>query len=346
MKALIAMSGGVDSSMAAKLTIEKGIECIGCTMKLFENEDADPDNVEDARNVASRFDMPFYVFDLRDEFQNCVMEKFVQFYAEGKTPNPCIDCNRHLKFGELLQKAEELGCDYIVTGHYGRIEHDESTGKYILKKGADPAKDQSYVLHRLTQKQLAHILMPLGEYTKTEIRAMAEKAGFANANKPDSEDICFIPDGDYAAMIERFLGKEFPPGEFVDTKGNVIGQHRGIIHYTVGQRKHLGQTFGEPRYVCRVDAENNRVVLGTAEEVFSEKATVTEFNWISGEVPKEDVRCTVRTRYQQKEKPATVRVLSDETVEIIFDEPQRAVTPGQAAVLYDGDIVLGGGTII
>ena len=346
MKALIAMSGGVDSSMAAKLTIEKGIECIGCTMKLFENEDADPDNVEDARNVASRFDMPFYVFDLRDEFQNCVMEKFVQFYAEGKTPNPCIDCNRHLKFGELLQKAEELGCDYIVTGHYGIIEQDESTGKYILKKGADPAKDQSYVLHRLTQKQLAHILMPLGEYTKTEIRAMAEKAGFANANKPDSEDICFIPDGDYAAMIERFLGKEFPPGEFVDTKGNVIGQHRGIIHYTVGQRKHLGQTFGEPRYVCRVDAENNRVVLGTAEEVFSEKATVTEFNWISGEVPKEDVRCTVRTRYQQKEKPATVRVLSDETVEIIFDEPQRAVTPGQAAVLYDGDIVLGGGTII
>ena len=355
MKALIAMSGGVDSSMAAKLTIEKGIECIGCTMKLFENEDAglktqrtccSLDDVEDARSVARRLNMPFYVFNYKDEFRSCVMEKFVRSYAEGKTPNPCIDCNRYLKFDKLLQRAGEIGCDYIVTGHYAIIERDDSTGKYLLKKGVDPAKDQSYVLHRMTQEQLAHTLMPLGGYTKADIRVMAEKAGFVNANKPDSEDICFVPDGDYAGMIERFLGKEFPPGEFVDTSGNVIGQHRGIIHYTVGQRKHLGQTFGEPRYVCGVDAEKNRVILGTANEVFSEKALVTDFNWISGEAPKCDIRCTVRTRYQQKEKPATVRVQADGTVEIVFDDPQRAVTPGQAAVLYDGDIVLGGGTII
>ena len=355
MKALIAMSGGVDSSMAAKLTLEEGIECIGCTMKLFENEDAGVearrtccslDDVEDARSVARKLGIPYYVFNYRDVFRSCVMEKFARSYAEGKTPNPCIDCNRYLKFGRLMLRAQELGCDYVVTGHYARIEFDARTGRFLLRKGVDQAKDQSYVLYQMTQQQLAHTRMPLGDYTKQEIRELAETAGFVNADKPDSEDICFVPDGDYAAMIERHMGKQFPEGDFVDLQGNVIGRHRGIIHYTIGQRKHLGQTFGRPMYVCGIDAEANRVVLGEAEDVYVSHAKAGEFNWISGSPPAGEIRCRVRTRYHQPEKWARVRTDRAGFVRIDFEEPQRAVTPGQAAVLYDGDIVLGGGTIL
>ena len=343
MKALIAMSGGVDSSVAAKLTIEAGYECIGCTMKLFDSDSAG--NTEDARKVAERLGMPFHVFDLRGLFRSCVIDGFVDAYSHGRTPNPCIECNRNLKFGELMQMADELGCDKIVTGHYARIEQDPETGRYLLRKGLDESKDQSYVLYNLTQEQLAHVLFPLGGLTKAEVRSLAGADGFENADKSESQDICFVPDGDYAAVVEKYAGHEFPEGDYVDLKGNVIGRHKGIIHYTIGQTRGLGQAFGEKRYVCRIDAEKNQVVLGHNEDVFSYAAKAVNFNWISGETPEGEIRCLARVRYTQKEQPATVRQTGD-AVEIIFDEPQRAITPGQSAVLYDGDIVLGGGVII
>ena len=341
MKALIAMSGGVDSSVAAKLTMEAGCECIGCTMELFGESAA-----EDARLIAERLGMPYYVFNLEDEFRSCVINKFIDSYSHGVTPNPCIDCNRTMKFGMLLQKASELGCEYIATGHYARVERDPETGKYLLRKGLDPSKDQSYVLYTLTQQQLAHILFPLGGLTKNQVRSLAEADGFVNADKPESQDICFVPDGDYASVIKNYSGLTFPEGDYVDLDGNIIGTHRGIIHYTIGQHKHLGQAFGEKRYVCRIDAENNRIVLGRNEDVFSSYAKAVDFNWISGEVPEGEIRCRVRVRYKQKEQWATVRPIGTDAAEMFFDEPQRAITPGQAAVLYDEDLVLGGGTLV
>ena len=348
MKALIAMSGGVDSSVAAKLTIEAGCECVGCTMKLFDADTAEAVKsgpADDARKIAERLGMPFHVFDLKEMFRRCVIDKFVEAYSSGRTPNPCIDCNKNLKFGELMQKADKLGCDKIVTGHYARIEQDPETGKYLLRKGLDASKDQSYVLYNLTQEQLARVLFPLGGLTKTQVRELARADGFENADKSESQDICFVPDGDYTSVIEKYSGREFPEGDYVDLDGNVIGTHHGIINYTIGQTRGLGQAFGEKRYVCRINAEKNQVVLGNNEDVFSSTAKVTDFNWISGEAPAEDIRCRVRVRYKQKEQWATVHPTGKETAEITFDEPQRAITPGQSAVLYDEDIVLGGGII-
>ena len=344
MKALIAMSGGVDSSVAAKLTKEAGYECVGCTMKLFDT--AEENNADDARKVAGRLGMDFYVLDLQDDFRCRVIDKFIDCYSRGVTPNPCIDCNKNLKFGKLLQKADELGCDHIVTGHYARVEHDSNTDKYLLRKGLDVSKDQSYVLYTLTQEQLSHILFPLGELTKAQVRELAESGGFDNANRPESQDICVVPDGDYAAVIRKYADCEFPDGDYVDLEGNVIGKHKGIIHYTIGQTRGLGQAFGEKRYVCRIDAEKNQVVLGHNEDVFSSYAKATDFNWISGKPPEGEIRCRVRVRYKQKEQWATVRPLGEDAAEIFFDEPQRAITPGQAAVLYDEDVVLGGGTLV
>ena len=345
------MSGGVDSSMAASLMTERGYECIGCTMKLFEGSQGEKaccslDSVEDAGSVARKLGMPYYVFNFKDEFKKCVIDKFVSCYEQGKTPNPCIDCNRYLKFQKLMQRAAELKCDIVVTGHYARVVYDEETGKYLLKKGLDERKDQSYVLYCLTQEQLRHIVFPLGEYTKPQVRQMAEERGFVNASRPDSQDICFVPDGDYASVIEMYSGKTFPQGEYVDLDGNPMGTHKGIIHYTIGQHKRLGVAFGEPKYVCRIDPVENKVVLGRNEDLFSTYAKAGDFNWISGEVPEGEIRCRAKVRYKQKEQWATVRALSETEVEIVFDEPQRAITAGQAAVLYDNDTVLGGGTIL
>ncbi|MDO4965392.1 MAG: tRNA 2-thiouridine(34) synthase MnmA [Lachnospiraceae bacterium] len=351
-KALIAMSGGVDSSIAAKLMKDAGYECIGCTMKLYDNDDigiskghtcCSLDDVEDARKVAEANDMPYYVLNFKDGFNECVIKRFVDAYEAGRTPNPCIDCNRFMKFDKLFKKAEEFGCDYVVTGHYARIE--EKDGKLVLKKGLDETKDQSYVLYSMTQEQLKHTLFPIGNIKKTEVRGLAEENLFVNANKPDSQDICFVPDGDYAAFLKRHTGKKYKTGDFIDNEGNVLGEHKGIVNYTIGQRKGLGVAFGKPLYVTDIRPDDNVVVLGENEDLFSKSFIVTDFNWISGVVPVGEISCKVKIRYRQKEQPATVRPLSDGRVEIEFDEPQRAITKGQAAVLYDGDIVLGGGTI-
>lgn len=355
MKALIAMSGGVDSSVAAMLAQKAGYECIGCTMQLFD----DPTQVgsSDAEAVARSLGMRFHAFDMRDRFKTHVIDDFIEQYSAGRTPNPCIVCNRTMKFGALLEKATELGCEKIVTGHYARIAFDNDRERYTLRKAKDLSKDQSYVLYHLSQEQLSRILLPLGEYTKDEVRKLASDAGFVNASKAESQDICFVPDGDYAAVIRSYTGRDYPPGDFVDLEGNVIGTHKGIISYTIGQHKRLGQAFGVPRYVCAIDGENNRITLGGPDDVFSGTARVTDCRWIDGKVPSPEIRCRVRLRYKQQEQWATVHpIISDQAgsieegsssdAEIVFDEPQRAITPGQAAVFYDGDRVLGGGTII
>ena len=352
MKALIAMSGGVDSAVAAYLMQRDGWDCIGCTMKLFQNEDAgierektccSLDDVEDARAVAFRMGIPHYVFNFSDEFREKVIEKFIRAYQQGRTPNPCIDCNHYLKFSRLYHRARELGCDAVVTGHYARIEEED--GLWRLKKALDPDKDQSYVLYHLNQEQLAHTRFPLGGMTKTETRALAQTQGFVNARKPDSQDICFVPDGDYARVIELRTGLVPPPGDFVDCAGRVLGRHRGILHYTVGQRRGLGLSFDQPWYVVRIDAAANTVTLGPKEALFSRTALVESFHWISGRTPAAPIRCAVKIRYRHSEQPCLLTPLEDGRVRLDFDTPQRAVTPGQSAVAYDGDEVLGGGEL-
>lgn len=351
-KVIIAMSGGVDSSVAAFLMKEKGFDCIGATMKLYDNDEigisrektcCSLDDIEDARSVARRLSMPYYVFNFKEEFEEKVIRKFISTYENGGTPNPCIDCNRYLKFEKLFQRMNELEYNYVVTGHYAKIE--ENDGWFYLKKAVDDTKDQSYVLYSLTQYQLSHILFPLGEYTKNEIRDIAEKQGFLNARKKDSQDICFVPDGNYTDFIERYTGKKYPPGDFVDINGKLIGKHQGIIRYTNGQRKGLGVAFGQPMYVAGKNIEKNTVTLCTNEELFSKELKAVDFNWIIPN-PQNEIKCSARVRYNMREKPATAYINDDNSVIVVFDEPQRAITRGQAVVLYDGDIVLGGGTIV
>lgn len=352
-KVLIAMSGGVDSSVAAFLMKEQGCQCIGATMKLFHNEDigvkrtktcCSLEDVEDARSVAFRLGIPYYVFNFSDDFKGQVIDRFIAAYERGATPNPCIDCNRYLKFERLYERARILGCDAIVTGHYARIEQEN--GRWLLKKSLDESKDQSYVLYSLTQEQLAHTRLPLGAMHKSETRRIAEEQGFYNADKPDSQDICFVPNGDYAGFIARFTGHGCPAGDFVDEEGHVLGRHKGIVHYTVGQRKGLGIAADAPLYVKQIDAASNRVVLSGNESLFSRELTANDFNWIAYDVPPRELRASARVRYHQRTQAATVTVLGDGHVHLVFDEPQRAITPGQAVVLYDGDTVLGGGSIL
>ena len=352
MKALIAMSGGVDSSVSALLIKQRGFDCVGCTMKLYENEDAavsrektccSLDDVADARSVANRLGIPYYVFNFTDDFRAKVIDKFIHCYECGLTPNPCIDCNRYMKFDKLYERAKVLGCDYIVTGHYARIE--KIGEQYYLKKAADLTKDQSYVLYHLTAEQLAHTLFPLGELKKAQVREIAREHGFVNADKHESQDICFVPNGDYAQVIEHHTGKTYPAGNFVDKDGKVLGQHRGIIHYTIGQRKGLAISADRRLYVCAINPTDNTVCLGDKTDLLQPTLEAAEFHWINGVPQKRQFHCCVKVRYNQKEQPATVEVLADDRVKITFDQPQGAVTPGQSAVLYDGDIVLGGGII-
>ena len=353
-KAIIAMSGGVDSSVAALLTKETGDECIGATMKLFHNEDigvkrektcCSLDDVEDARNVCYRMGIRYYVFNFSERFKEDVMDRFVDAYEHGSTPNPCIDCNRYLKFDKMFQRMRELEYDYIVTGHYARVEYDEEKNRYLLKKAVDDTKDQSYVLYMLTQEQLAHISLPLGGLCKTEVREIAEKHGFVNARKHDSQDICFVPDGDYAKFIEQYTGRKSIPGDFVDTEGNILGKHKGIIHYTLGQRRGLGIPAASRLYVCDISPKTNQVVLGNNEDLFHSELTATKVNLISCESLKEPMRLKAKIRYRHPEQEAVAWQTEEGGLHVRFDKPQRAITRGQAVVLYDGDIVVGGGVI-
>ena len=351
-RALIAMSGGVDSSVAALLTRDAGYDCVGCTMRLYENETAGVDSktccstsdVEDARGVAYSLGMPYYVFNFAEDFGEKIIDKFVDAYFAGATPNPCIDCNRYMKFDKLYERARVLKCDYIVTAHYARIE--EQNGRFVLKKALDASKDQSYVLYSLTKEQLARTLFPLGKLTKAETRAIAEAHGFVNSHKPDSQDICFVPDGDYAAVIERRSGRVSPPGDFIDENGRVLGRHKGVIHYTVGQRKGLGIASSAPLFVTKIDPVNNTVTLTHGEGLFTDTVTVRDINLSAVDDIYEPIRAEVKIRYRHVSQPATVTQTGEDEIQIKFDSPQRAVTKGQAAVIYAGDTVLGGGTIV
>lgn len=353
-KALIAMSGGVDSSVAAFLMLEAGFQCMGATMRLYDNQISVPeesntccslDDVEDARSVARKLGMPFHVFNAKAEFDEKVIAKFIRCYECGITPNPCIDCNRYLKFDHLLRRAQILGCDYIVTGHYAQIRQDPVTGRYLLYKAADSSKDQSYVLYCLSQEQLAHARFPLGGLSKSQVRQLAEEHGFINARKHDSQDICFVPDGDYVAFMKRHTGKHYPEGDFLDLNGSIIGKHKGAVSYTLGQRKGLGLAMGSPVYVCSKDMEKNTVTVGPNEALFSRSLRANDWNWFPFPDLKEPMTVKARARYNQKEQSATVYPEENGFARVVFEEPQRALTPGQAVVLYDGDMVVGGGTI-
>ncbi len=340
----------MDSSVAAYLLTKAGYECIGCTMKLYDGKEDEykektcctADDAYDAASVCRRLGIPHYVFDFREEFKKSVIDAFISDYENGFTPNPCICCNEKLKFGRLAERAEVLGCDFIATGHYCRIVFDN--GEYRLKKALDPSKDQSYVLYRMDQKLLSKTLFPLSELEKSEVRRIAEENGFINAQKKESQDICFIPDGDYAAFIESVTGKTPKPGDFIGVDGGYLGRHKGIIRYTVGQRKGLGIAFGEPMYVVAVNAEENTVTLGREEDLYKTRFSVRDVNMISAP-QSQTFCCEVMTRYRKKPCRAAVE-LCENGADITLDEPQRAPTPGQAAVFYDGDTVLGGGVII
>lgn len=354
-KALIGMSGGVDSSVAALLMQEAGFDCIGATMRLFGNdalpEDADStccslDDVTDAKSVARRLGIPHYTFNFQDDFREKVMDAFVSAYESGLTPNPCIACNRHLKFDCFLRRALELGCTKCVTGHYARIRFDEGSGRYLLYKAVDRAKDQTYFLASLTQTQLAHTAFPLGELTKAQARELAEAKGFLNARKHDSQDICFVPDGDYKAFMERYTGKAYEDGDYLDLQGNVVGRHHGAVGYTLGQRKGLGLAMGTPVYVCAKDMAKNTVTVGPNEALFATGLVAEDWNWFPFPTLTEALPVTVRTRHTQKEAPATLIPMGDGLARVEFETPQRAVTPGQAVVVYQDDLVIGGGTIL
>ncbi len=347
-KALIAMSGGVDSSVAAACMVEAGYVCRGVTMRLHDYGATcgAAGEAEDAARVAEQLGFPFEVLDCRAEFEEQVIRRFIAAYEEGDTPNPCIECNRYMKFSHLHEYAAAHGCDRVVTGHYARVEQDPVSGKYQLKKAKNLAKDQTYVLYFLTQEQLARTAFPLGEMPdKDTVRQRAADYGFSSAHKADSQDICFVPDGKYADFIRRRTGRTYPPGDFVDAEGRVLGQHKGLIGYTIGQRKGLGLSLPAPLYVRRKNVADNTVLLTAENELYSATLIADGFNWVSGEIPVAPVRVTAKTRYSAKEAPATATVLADGRVQVVFDTPQRAVTCGQAVVLYDGDCVVGGGRI-
>lgn len=343
---MLGISGGVDSALSAHKLTDLGYDVTAVNCLFYKHEQDDGSAVNDAKAVADRLGIDFRVTDLTAPFRDKVIGNFVETYVKGGTPNPCIVCNRSLKFGTMLDEALAEGFDFIATGHYARIEKDPDTGRYLLKKGRDPHKDQSYVLWCLTQHQLAHTLFPLGEMTKDEVRRQALDLRLINASKKDSQDICFIPDGDYAAFIERHLGRSFPEGDFVTADGRRLGTHKGIIRYTVGQRKGLGLALPAPMYVKEKDTVNNCVILSDNESLFTTTLEADNINLITCDRLEEPIRVKARVRYKHQEQWATVTQTDDDRLLVVFDEPQRAIAKGQSVVLYDGDTVIGGGTIL
>lgn len=353
-KVVVGMSGGVDSSVAAYLLKEQGYDVIGVTMQIWQDEEqaTQEENggccglsaVDDARRVAAALEIPYYVMNFKKEFKENVIDYFVEEYQNGRTPNPCIACNRYVKWESLLQRSLSIGAEYIATGHYARVVQLEN-GRYTLRRSATLAKDQTYALYNLTQEQLKRTLMPVGKYTKDEVRAIAEKINLRIANKPDSQDICFVPDGDYATYIEEEAGVKIPEGNFVLTDGTVLGRHKGITHYTVGQRKGLGLALGYPAFVLEIRPETNEVVIGTKEESMTTQLRARNLNFMAVEDLTEPLHVFTKIRYNHKGAWCTIEKTGEDEVLCTFDEPQRAVTPGQAVVFYDGEYVLGGGTI-
>lgn len=350
------MSGGVDSSVAAYLLKEQGYEVIGVTMQIWQDEEevVQEENggccglsaVDDARRVAAALEIPYYVMNFKREFKENVMDYFVAEYLKGRTPNPCIACNRYVKWESLLKRSMEIGADYIATGHYAKVTQ-LSNGRFALQKSVTAAKDQTYALYNLTQYQLSHTLMPVGDYSKDQIRAIAEKIGLRTANKPDSQEICFVPDNDYAGFIDREApGQILPPGNFVLTDGTVVGQHKGITHYTIGQRKGLGIALGKPVFVTEIRPDTNEVVIGSNDDVFGTTVYASNLNFMSIPDLEGEIEVMGKIRYSHQGAPCTIRKVEEDKVVCQFHEPVRAITPGQAVVFYDGDIVVGGGTII
>ena len=354
-KVVVGMSGGVDSSVAAYLLKQQGYDVIGVTMQIWQDEDqftqaesggcCGLSAVDDARRVADRLEIPYYVMNFKREFKKNVMDYFTAEYLKGRTPNPCIACNRYVKWESLLQRSLEIGADYIATGHYARVEQ-LSNGRYAIRNSVTAAKDQTYALFNLTQKQLSHTLMPVGDYTKDEIRAIAEDIGLMVAHKKDSQEICFIPDNDYAGFIDRECGEMVPPpGNFVSVDGEILGRHKGITQYTIGQRKGLGIAFGYPVFVTEIRPETNEVVLGSDKDVYTNRLYANQLNFMALSDIEEPVRLKAKIRYSHAGSCCTVRRTGADEICCEFEEPVRAVTPGQAVVLYDGDYVAGGGVI-
>lgn len=355
-KVVVGMSGGVDSSVAAYLLMKQGYDVIGVTMQIWQDEEiaAQEENggccglsaVDDARRVSNDLSIPYYVMNFKKEFKENVIDYFIEEYLQGRTPNPCIACNRYVKWESLLKRSLDIGADYIATGHYARIEKLPN-GRYALKKSATTSKDQTYALYNLTQYQLAHTLMPVGEYTKDQIRAIADEIHLQVANKPDSQEICFVPEDDYASYIENETHRKMKPGNFVDMQGNVIGQHKGIIHYTIGQRKGLNLSMGHPVFVTEIRPETNEVVIGESKDVFARSLAADRINLMSVDHIEDGMRVQAKIRYNHAGSACTLTKNGEDELIVVFDEPQRAITPGQAVVFYDDlDYVVGGGTIV